>query len=114
MATYLTVSDENLWRNVIAGFVGEGYAFDPLATSDSAYLATILTAKSGSAKSSRVLSVEQLLAQLLVTYGVSTASHLTSTEDQLLGALYDAIINNPIPIGVGTPVGLLLLLMKDP
>lgn len=114
MATYQTVGDDTLWRDVLAGLVDEGYAFDPLTTTPSAYLATVLTTKAGSAKSNLWLPIDQLLAQLLVTYGITSASHLTLSEAQLLGGLYDAISTGSPPVGNGIPVGLLLLLMKDP
>jgi hypothetical protein len=80
--SYLDTSQSDLWNAVVTGLEGEGFAFNPLTTSSSQYLATAL----GEPNAYLTKSVPRMLAELNASYGGSL-SHLTSSIAHLLDDL---------------------------
>lgn len=77
--SYLTTSLDGLKTEVIAALEGEGFAFDPLTTSFSRYLATAL----GEPDAYLTKSVAQMLSEIDAQYG-GVLSHLRASIAQLL------------------------------
>lgn len=77
--SYLTSSYEQLKRELIAALEGEGFAYNPLTTEFTAYLATAL----GTPNAYLRKSLGELLADLDAQYGGSL-SHLRSSITQLM------------------------------
>jgi hypothetical protein len=80
--SYLTQSEEELWDEVVAGLEGEGFAFNPLTTSRTQYLATAL----GEPDAYLTKSFARLVAEVNGGFGGSL-SYLTSSPAQLLDDL---------------------------
>lgn len=85
--SHLTISEDALWRSVIAGLADEGFAFDPLTTTRSQLLANAL----GEPTAYLVKSVPQMLAELNALFGGEALSHLTTSRAALLSALNDTL-----------------------
>lgn len=77
--SYLTTSAGTLKAQLIAALEGEGFAYNPLTTSFSRYLATAL----GEPNAYLTKSVARMLAEINAQYG-GTLSHLTSSIAQLM------------------------------
>lgn len=80
--SYLTQSESELWDAVVAGLEGEGFAFNPLTTTRTQYLATAL----GEPDAYLTKSFAQLAAEVNGGFGGSL-SYLTSSAAQLLDDL---------------------------
>ena len=78
--SHLTTSVEDLWDIVVAGLAGEGFTYNPLNETGSAFLARAL----GDADEYLFDSPAHLLAQLNSHFGGSTVSHLTMGFAELL------------------------------
>lgn len=97
--SYLTTSLDGLTAGVIAALEGEGFAYNPLTTSFSKYLATAL----GEPNAYLTKSVARMLSEIDAQYG-GILSHLTSSIAQLL----DDVNENIGEGGGGEPAGALL------
>lgn len=81
--SYLTESPESLRRQVIAGLESEGFAYDPLRSTFSKYLATCL----GRPNAYKTETITQMLDELNSTFGGEDVSFLRLSYAHLLDIL---------------------------